>query len=162
MMSFKCIDAVEVSLHIEKEGLVYYQKASRRAQNPKVKDIFTRLANEEKDHIHSLQEKSKFLQPTLARKAEASRELESFIAENLEGKVFPGFQSGDGAEPKNDLEALGVGIESEKRSIEVLRDLLSREKKLDVRAVFMHLMAEEQKHLKLLENIRRALVSEAG
>ena len=46
------------------------------------------------------------------------------------------------------------GIESEKRSIKVLNGLLLSEKKLDVKAIFAHLMVEEKKHLVLLEEMK--------
>ena len=47
------------------------------------------------------------------------------------------------------------GIESEKRSIHVLSQLLENEKKLDVKTVFSHLIVEEKRHLALLEGLRK-------
>ena len=55
---------------------------------------------------------------------------------------------------KSDVEALEYGIESEKRSINILSQLLENEKKLDVKAIFSHLMVEEKKHLALLEGLK--------
>ena len=55
---------------------------------------------------------------------------------------------------KNDAEALDYGIEAEQRSIETLARLLENEKKLDVKAVFLHLMVEEKKHLALLKDLK--------
>jgi len=49
---------------------------------------------------------------------------------------------------------LDYGIESEKRSIEILNNLLFNEKKLDVKSIFAHLVAEEKKHLALLEELK--------
>ena len=46
------------------------------------------------------------------------------------------------------------GIESEKRSIEILDSLLLNENKLDVKTIFAHLVAEEKKHLLLLEELK--------
>ncbi len=160
-MSFKCIDAIKVSLQIEKEGLSFYQAAAKTARDPRVIEIFSRLANEEKEHIQSLREKSQFLQPALSSKSAVREEVADFIAEELNGKVFPDEKGAEGAaKAQNDLEALDVGIESEKRSIEVLTRLMQQEKKIDVRAIFSHLLAEEQKHLKSLEEIKRSMISE--
>lgn len=58
---------------------------------------------------------------------------------------------------KSDMDALEFGIESEKRSIEILSSLLENEKKLDVKAVFSHLMVEEKKHLVLLEDLKKKI-----
>ena len=57
----------------------------------------------------------------------------------------------------NDLEALEIGIEAEKRSIEVLEQLIKREKKIDVRAIFSHLVVEEKRHLAALEELKQSL-----
>ena len=58
---------------------------------------------------------------------------------------------------KNDIEALDYGIKAEKRSIKILTQLLADEKKLDVRAIFLHLMVDEKKHLVLLEDLKKVI-----
>ena len=155
--SFQCIDALEVSLSIEKQGFIFYDKAAKSATDPRVRAIFSRLADEEKEHIQSLQNKARFLQPIFTQKS-FSREskAENFIKNKLEGKVFPvpGYDKG---KVKSDLDALNVGIESERKSIEVLSQLINDEKKMDVRMVFNHLLAEERKHLVALEELKVVL-----
>ena len=83
--SFQCIDALEVSLSIEKQGFVFYDKAAKSAIDPRVRAIFSRLANEEKEHIQSLQNKARFLQPALRKKSFSRKnEAENFIRNELE------------------------------------------------------------------------------
>ena len=155
--SFLCIDALEVSLSIEKQGFIFYDNAAKSAADPRVRAIFSRLANEEKEHIQALQNKARFLQPALMKKS-FSREsrAENFIKNELEGKVFPvpGYEKEGAGGVTSDLEALNVGIEAEKRSIEVLNQLIAQEKKMDVRMIFNHLLAEERKHLAALEELK--------
>ena len=160
-INFQCADAIEVSLYIEKEGLLFYEKASRHARSTEVKTIFTRLAGEEKEHIQSLKSKARFLRPALVKKSQGAKKTESFIAENLQGKVFPAFDEADTPKPVTDKDALEMGIESEKRSIEILSELLNREKKIDVRAIFSHLVVEEKKHLAALEEIKKRVEAES-
>ena len=57
----------------------------------------------------------------------------------------------------SDFEALGIGIDAEMRSIEVLGQLIASEEKMDVRMIFNHLLAEEKKHLAVLEEIKKEL-----
>ena len=155
--SFQCIDALEVSLTIEKQGLIFYDKATKTASDPRVRAIFSRLADEEKEHIQSLQNKARFLQPVLAKKSfSRASKVENFIKNELEGKVFPDSGCGE-REIKSDLEALDIGIEAEKRSIELLSRLMDDEKKMDVRVIFSHLLAEERKHLLMLEELKQTL-----
>ena len=58
--SFQCIDALEVSLSIERQGFIFYDKAAKSATDPRVRDVFLYLANEENEHIQSLQNKPAF------------------------------------------------------------------------------------------------------
>ena len=161
--SFQCIDALEVSLSIEKQGFIFYDQAAKSATDPRVRVVFLRLANEEKEHIESLQNTARFLQPALASKS-ASRKsrTESFIKNEILGKVFPIPKDDKKRVPiaHSDFEALGIGIDAEMRSIEVLGQLITREEKMDVRMIFNHLLADEKKHLAALEEVKKDLIQE--
>ena len=159
VVRLQCHEALDLCLSIEKEGVIYYEKASRLANNQKVKKIFSRLAEDEREHSKSLKGKAKFLQPALQKKFEPNDSLESFLQNKVKGKIFPLDFSQDDS-PKSDIEAIEIGIESEKRSIEILLKLLESEKKMDVRVVFSHLLAEEKKHLVALENLKKELLAE--
>ena len=154
-ISLQCVDAIEISLFIEKEGLAFYEKAAKNVLDSRVKDMFLRLAEEEREHIQTLQTKIQFLQPAISGKGKTRRRVDSFISEQIEGKIFPTSELKAVNKFKNDLEALDYGIESEQRSIETLDRLLENEKKLDVKAIFLHLIVEEKKHLALLEALKR-------
>jgi len=156
-MSFQCIDAIEISLFIEKEGLGFYEKAAKNVSDPRVRDIFLRLAEEEREHIQVLQTKVKFLKPAISVKGKAKSKVDSFIRDKLKGKIFPVSENNLVKKFTSTEEALSYGIESEKRSIEVLNSLLSNEKKLDVKTIFAHLVTEEKKHLALLEDLKATI-----
>jgi rubrerythrin len=156
-MSLRCVDAIEISLSIEKEGLAFYEKAAKNVLDSRVKNMFLRLAEEERKHIQTLQTKIQFLQPAISGKGKTKRRAEPFGSEQIKGKIFPTFELKAVNKFKNDLEALDYGIESEQRSIETLARLLENEKKLDVKAIFLHLMVEEKKHLALLEDLKRKI-----
>ena len=153
-MSLQCVDAIEISLFIEQEGLAFYEKASKNVLDSRVKDMFLRLAEEERKHIQTLQTKIQFLQPAISGKGKTRRRVDSFVSEQIKGKIFPTFELKAVNKFKNDVEALDYGIEAEQRSIETLARLLENEKKLDVKAVFSHLMVEEKKHLALLKDLK--------
>jgi len=161
-ISFHCIDAIEVSLFIEKQGLIFYEKAAQKARARKVRDMFQRLANEEKEHIQSLQAKARFLQPALLNKTGSRKHVDKFIAEQLKDRVFPpvkGSAENEIPDFESDVEALDLGIQSEQRSIDVLSELLKKEKKIDVRTIFCHLLVEEKKHLAGLEALKKAIAT---
>jgi rubrerythrin len=153
--SFQCMDAIEVSLFIEKEGLFFYESAGKKIQSPQVREMFSRLADEERDHIQSLQEKTRYLKPAIVGQNRAKEHLVRFIGEELKGKIFPAMNALQYID--SDKQALELGIESEKRSIEMLQSLLDKEKKLDVKAIFSHLLVEEKKHLLMLQVLKTKL-----
>ena len=156
-VSFQCVDAIEISLFIEKAGLGFYEKAAKNVSDPRVKEMFSKLAEEERDHIQTLQTKVQFLKPAISGKGKIPRRVDLLVREELEGKIFPASESKIVQKFKSDIEALDYGIESEKRSIEILSRLLENEKKLDVKAIFSHLMVEEKKHLALLEDLKKKI-----
>jgi rubrerythrin len=149
--SFQCMDAIEISLFIEKEGLFFYESASKKIQNPQVREMFSNLADEEREHIQSLQEKSRYLQPAITGRNRPKEHLVRFI-EELKGRIFPTMKALQYID--SDKQALELGVESEKRSIEMLQSLLEKEKKLDVKAIFSHLLVEEKKHLLMLQDLK--------
>ena len=153
--SFQCVDAVEISLFIEKEGLAFYEKAAKNSLDSRVKDMFLRLAEEERIHIQTLQTKIQFLKPAISGKGKTRNPVDTFVSKEIKGKIFPTFELKAVNKFKNDVEALDYGIESEKSSIKNMARLLENEKKLDVKAVFSHLMVEEKKHLALLEDLKK-------
>ena len=158
-ISFQCIDAVEISLLIEKEGLAFYEKAARNVFDSRLKDMFLRLAEEERKHIQTLQTKIQFLQPAISGKSKIQMHVDIFLNEEIKEKIFSAFELKVVKKFKNDAEALDYGIEAEKRSIERLARLPESEKKLDVKAVFLHLMflhlmVEEKKYLALLKDLK--------
>jgi rubrerythrin len=129
--SFQCIDALELSLNIEKQGFLYYDNVVKSAVDPRVRDIFKRLADDEKEHMQSLQSKARFLQPALKSKtSRRENKVESFIKNKILGKVFPtpAECQSKACIIKTDLEALNIGVGFEKKSIEILSQLVAGEK----------------------------------
>lgn len=158
-INFQCYDAMEVCMAIEREGISFYEQASKKVTDPKVRDIFRRLAREEKEHSKLLQDKSKYLRPALSKHSPFNEEVRQFIQSEVRGKVFPLKEGRNPDLPAiaTDVQAVEVGIESERRSIQILEQLLEAERKIDVRAIFCHLMAEERKHLEALEQLKSEL-----
>ncbi len=104
----------------------------------------------------ALEDLFQFLQPAISGKGKVETRADAFI-EELKGKIFPSSDAETVQKYKNDVEALEYGIESEKRSINFLTQLLDKEKKLDVKTIFSHLIVEEKKHLALLEGLREKI-----
>ena len=156
-ISFQCVDAIRIILFIEKEGFGFYDKVSKNVSDRRVRDMFLRLAEEETDHIKTLQDKMRFLQPAIPGRGQTLGRIDNFLSEELKGKIFPASEAETVQKFKSDVEALEFGIESEKRSINILSQFRENEKKIDVKTVFSHLIVEEKTHLALLEGLREKI-----
>ncbi|CAI2717312.1 ferritin family protein [Nitrospina watsonii] len=152
-VSLQCSDALEICMAMEREGIAYYEKAVRRTTDERVRQVFQRLAGDERDHARTLKEKSIFLQPAVQRRTPEKPEVQQFIRQQILGKVFPDAESQD-ASRWTDAEALEVGIQAEQNSIEILERLIAQVTKIDVRTVFSHLLAEEKRHLEQLQALK--------
>ena len=97
------------------------------------------------------------MKPALFKFKNKKIPINAFINKEIKGKIFPTYENNIVEEFKTDLQALQYGIDSEKRSVQVLSHLLANENKLDVKTIFAHLVAEEKKHLLLLENLKANL-----
>ncbi len=157
-INFQCGDAIQVCIAIEREGISFYEQAIKKAKDSRVKDVFRRLGRDERDHSKALQAKWKHLQPAVNKRSPTNEEVNRFIQNEVKGKVFD-MDSLQVPEMKTDLEAVEFGIASEKRSIEVLGYLLNAERKIDVKAIFSHLLVEEKKHLSDLEALKAELTA---
>ncbi|QPJ61784.1 MAG: ferritin family protein [Candidatus Nitronauta litoralis] len=155
-INFQCGDAIQVCMAIEREGISFYEQAIKKARDPKVKDVFRRLGRDERDHSKALQAKWKHLQPAVGKRSPTNEEVNRFIQSEVKGRVFD-LESLKGPGMQTDLEAVEFGITCEKRSIEVLGFLLEAERKIDVKAIFSHLLVEEKKHLSELEALKAEL-----
>lgn len=158
-INFQCSDALQVCMAIEREGISFYEQAAKKVSNPAVKEVFKKLAREEKDHSKTLQEKWKYLQPVVNRRAPFNEEVNNFIQNEVRGRVFPSSENDAVQVPEleTDLGAIEFGIACETRSIEILEHLLDNERKIDVKAIFSHLIAEEKRHLAALEMLKAEL-----
>ncbi|CCQ91932.1 putative Rubrerythrin-like protein [Nitrospina gracilis 3/211] len=154
--TLQCSDAVQICMAMEREGIAYYERAARNVNDDRVRQVLEHLADQEKDHARTLQEKSRFLQPAVQRRTPEKPEVQRFIRQQILGKVFPETRR-DRPQSWTDAEALEIGIQSEKNSIQILEGLIEQVTKIDVRTVFSHLVVEEKKHLEQLQALRAQL-----
>jgi rubrerythrin len=137
---FQSTDAIEISLFIEKKALGFYEKAANNVSDPRVKDMFTRLAEEEREHIQTLQTKVRFLQPAISGKEKRAGTSNYLSAMSSREKLSQYLKQ----KWCKNLKVLWMlsNLESSQKNalIETLSSLLENKKKLDVKAIFSHLM----------------------
>ncbi|MDO8834313.1 MAG: transcriptional repressor [Vicinamibacterales bacterium] len=139
-------DALRIAIATERSGLEFYTRAARVAKNARARRVFQKLADEERAHLSTLQQR---YQKLLA----ADPQLESrptFL-------FFKGAANGlfaDAAEEVlkgvDDRQALKIGIRCERSSHKFFKRYGERFEDSEGKQIFLEFADEEREHLDLL------------
>ena len=151
-------DALRIAIATERSGLEFYSRAGRLTQDARGRSVFQKLAEEEKEHLGTLEARYTHL---LA----ANPELESRPA----FLFFKGAANGlfsEGADRLSrgvsDQQALMIGIRCERGSHRFFRKYGERFEDSEGKQIFMEFAAEEKQHLELLINEYKNLIKRKG
>ncbi len=158
--NFNDVEALKIAINIEEEGLEFYATLVRTTKDSKVKEVFSRLAVSEKEHINRFQKIYSEIpsSPSTAQGAEDAT-MDLYLKYLVDTGIFS--QKGEArklaAEIKSDREALKIGIQAEKDSILYYSEAAKSTKYDSGKKVFELLINEEKEHLKLLAEQLKAL-----
>ena len=147
-------DALRIAIATERSGLDFYSRAARVTTDTRARRVFKRLANEEKEHLGTLEVRYKELlaetpdlesRPTFLFFKGAANGLFATGAEELTSNM-------------DDKKALMIGIRCERGSHRFFRRYGERFEDSEGKRIFMGFAAEEREHLELLIREYRALV----
>jgi Fur family ferric uptake transcriptional regulator len=147
-------DALRIAIATERSGLDFYSRAARVTTDTRARRVFKRLADEEKEHLRTLEVRYKELlaetpdlesRPTFLFFKGAANGLFATGAEELTSNM-------------DDKKALMIGIRCERGSHRFFRRYGERFEDSEGKRIFMEFAAEEREHLELLIREYRALV----
>src|SRR6188508_628272 len=148
-------DALRIAIATERSGLEFYTRAARITQDARGRTIFQKLAEEEKEHLGTLEGR-------YAQLLKLDPQLESrptFL-------FFKGAANGlfaEGAERLskgvNDQQALLIGIKCERGSHRFFKKYGERFEDSEGKQIFMEFADEEKQHLELLIREYKSLVN---
>jgi Fur family ferric uptake transcriptional regulator len=151
-------DALRIAIATERSGLDFYSRAGRLTSDARGRSVFQKLAEEEKEHLGTLEARYKQL-------LTANPDLESRPA----FLFFKGAANGlfsEGAERLsrgvNDQQALMIGIRCERGSHNFFRKYGERFEDSEGKQIFMEFAAEEKQHLELLIREYKSLIKRKG
>jgi Fur family ferric uptake transcriptional regulator len=151
-------DALRMAIATERSGLEFYTRAARMTKDARGRAVFQKLAEEEKEHLGTLQKRYRDL-------SAEDPQLESrptFL-------FFKGAASGlfaEGAEELrkgvNDAQALLIGIRCERGSHKFFKRYGERFEDSEGKQVFLEFADEERAHLELLIREYKSLRDRQG
>lgn len=147
-------DALRIAIATERSGLEFYTRAAAITKDARGRRVFTRLAEEEKEHLGTLERRYR-------RLLDADPELEShptFLF--FKGAANGIFASGteELARGVDDRKALLIGIRCERGSHKFFKRYGERFEESEGKQIFLEFAAEEREHLDLLIREYRSLV----
>jgi rubrerythrin len=164
--NFSILEAVELAVGIEKEGVRFYALAADKADDPALKELFLDLKKKEHEHIVTFQglyaelaEKQGdadaalyLLDPEVAAAFHAYVETAVFPVKGAAAKIIEACEAPD--------DILRLGMQAEKDSILYYHELLSHAPYPEAKDLIRKIIVEEGKHLTFLH--RKMMESGAG
>ena len=151
-------DALRIAVATERSGLEFYSRAASLANDPRGREVFQRLAEDEKHHLGTLEQRYAELlatDPTLE-----SRPTFLFFKGAAQG-IFA-----EGAEKLrsgvDDLQALLIGIRCERDSHKFFKKYGDRFEDSEGKQIFLEFAEEERTHRDLLIKEYRDLQARLG
>jgi rubrerythrin len=147
------LEAIETAVQIEQEGLLFYTEAAKQVDDPKGKEMFRTLANDEQAHLELFENTRQTLS---TRGAWPSPEEVATISPDrlAHPAIFPSLdqvESGEIEIPEHHLAVLRRGIQAENASIEFYSQQMNRTDDPDGKAMYAYLVSQEKGHRRILE-----------
>ncbi len=158
--NFNDAEALKIAISIEEEGLEFYSILMKSAKDEGAKEIFSKLAFAEKEHLALFQK----AYHEIISSAGQTQGCEDYTADLyikyvVDSGIFT--QKGEArrlaTEIKTDIDALKIGIQAEKDSILYYSEAAKKTKHEGGKNAFEQLTNEEKKHLKILAEYLKIL-----
>lgn len=163
MKNFSVLEAVEVAINMEEEGIRFYTLAEQRTGDPEMKKLFAMLREKEHQHVETFRR----LYGDLAAKEGApdaelwllDPEVAGYFRAYVESTVFPVKGAADkaiqGMHGAGDI--LRCALQVEKDSILFYRDLLTHSPWPEATELLEKVIAEERRHFRFIHERLRAI-----
>jgi Fur family ferric uptake transcriptional regulator len=152
-------DALRVAIATERSGLAFYTKATRLARDPRGRRVFAKLAEEEKEHLATLEARYAEL---VAQEPQLEAQPPFLFFKSASRGLFAGGVDELSGEGVDDREALRIGIRCERESHRFFRRYGERLEESEGKRVFLEFADEERQHFDLLVREYRSLVGRSS
>jgi Fur family ferric uptake transcriptional regulator len=151
-------DALRIAIATERSGLEFYTRAAAITRDPRGRQVFERLAEEEKEHLGTLETRYKVL---LERDAQLeSRPTFLFFKGAANGLFSEGTERL--SRGVNDHQAYLIGIRCERGSHRFFKRYGEKFEDSEGKQIFLEFADEERQHLELLIREYKGLVKRQG
>ena len=148
MKTWNVKEAIKTAIQMEKNGFAFYQKAAAQTSSDMGRTVFESLAADERVHLDTFQ---KMFSGNIG-----SVEWDSLVQSNnkyTDRSIFPkDLQAVAGINPNsNELDALRIGMDSEKDAIEYYTEIVNKTPDRNVKKILNEIINQEKNHYLLLQ-----------
>jgi len=139
-------DAIRIAIATERSGLEFYTRAARATKNIRGRRVFQKLADEERDHLSTLEARYR-------RLLEQDPELESrptFLFFKGAAHGLFAAAADEVSQGVDDRQALKIGIRCERMSHQFFKRYGGRFEDSEGKQIFLEFADEERRHLDML------------
>lgn len=155
------LDALKIALNLEKDGYDFYAAACSKTKDLKVREIFTKLANEEKNHLSIIRKIQDGLIDPLTYFISDEALVEEYLRRIIEKKVFSKVEGFDGILDDVTVEdAIMLAMQAEKDSRDFFFKMAELTKDHEGQVTFLQLARFEENHLMELERLQDYIVKQ--
>jgi Fur family ferric uptake transcriptional regulator len=148
-------DAMRIAIATERSGLDFYARGAKLVKDPRGKQIFLKLATEEKHHLATLEAR---YQELLSKDPQLESRPTFLFFKGAANGLFAAGADQLRRDGVDDLEALRIGIRCERGSHRFFKRYGERFEDSEGKQIFLEFADEEREHLELLIREYRALV----
>ncbi|MGM0369235.1 MAG: ferritin-like domain-containing protein [Bacillota bacterium] len=157
-IQFNSLEILKMAISVEEDGEQFYQKCVAANSEPEVKKIFSKLAQQEREHQKYFK---KLLKDFDEADSSVSRDYlyqeitSDYLKSLVDNQVFPDDEQATDEIAANLAEAIEIGIKAEKNSILLYQELVDTEKDPQTIKALKKLVEEEKEHLVRLKNLKK-------
>lgn len=143
---FNELEVIEMAKDIEQRGLTFYRAQAENTDNDEIKQLFIRLAGDEKDHYQRFEEIGETIDTTSEVKDYIYNEdVSAYLNALVEFVVFP--TDAEASKQYDSMEEVfKLAIQAEKDSILIYTEMLDNHSG-EARDIIKTLIKEEKQHL---------------
>jgi rubrerythrin len=157
---FKASEMLDMAVRIEQQGLKFYEACLASQGNPKAREVFRYLMDQEKEHARVFSHMKAELRDDYALPESYPGEMQHYMEAFVKGEVFedPAQAEKKTTEMSDPLDAIDFGLDIEKASILFYSRMKPYVRDSESRNVD-RIIAEEQEHVRRLLSLRNDIQS---
>lgn len=154
-------EAVILGIELEIAGYNFYKRVADSAVDYRVKELFQYLADAEIEHMRIIKEEIEPMFTPEWYREEDQQMMAEYLRDVEKQPVFPEPEEGEEYAHNNEsaVKAIDLGIRAEERAMDYFSFLRDATQDEDGKKAFNRLYAEEAKHLKMLQDLKKDILA---